>query len=304
MAVKAQTQTVAMRQSSVKTLQQVIAPIGQILLFVVSSSLLLSLIVVLLAALLSAGQPTLLRQVLTVLPLVIIDGLVLGFLYATVALGYTMVYGVLEFINFAHGEIYMVGAFVGGGLGLFLTSRGMMASMPAIAFVILALVLAMAFSGLLAWGQREKKWPDLAYHFLIAPDGRIFEGRDIAYEGETNTKYPLRDQVQVELMGDFGRQRVSPKQLDSLVKLTSWLCAEYSIDPIRMGGHNERAPRQTSCPGADLFRYIEDGQLTKWVSAILKGQRVEVKERPALPEGPTIYVGDPAGDPPATAPAK
>ena len=82
-----------------------------------------------------------------------------------------------------------------------------------------------------------------------APDGRIFQGRDIAYEGETNTKYPLRDQVQVELMGDFGRQRVSPKQLDSLVKITAWLCAEYSIDPILMGGHNERAPRQTSCPG-------------------------------------------------------
>src|SRR6266513_83590 len=28
-----------------------------------------------------------------------------------------------------------------------------------------------------SWGQREKKWPDLPYHFLIAPDGTIFEGR-------------------------------------------------------------------------------------------------------------------------------
>ncbi len=150
------------------------------------------------------------------------------------------------------------------------------------------------------WGQRDKKWPDLAYHFLIAPDGRIFEGRDIAYEGETNTKYPLRDQVQVELMGDFTKQRVSPQQLDSLVKLTAWLCSEYAIDPLLMGGHNDRAPRQTSCPGTDLYRYIEDGQLTKWVAALLKGQPVEVKERSALPDGPTIHVGDPAGDPPAT----
>ena len=154
-----------------------------------------------------------------------------------------------------------------------------------------------------SWGQREKKWPDLAYHFLIAPDGRIFEGRDIAYEGETNTKYPLRDQVQVELMGDFTKQRMSPKQLNSLVKLTSWLCAEYSIDPILMGGHNDRAPRQTSCPGTDLYRYIQDGQLTKWVGAIVKGQPANVKERPALPDGPTVYIGDPAGDPPPTAPA-
>ena len=154
------------------------------------------------------------------------------------------------------------------------------------------------------WGQREKKWPDLAYHFLIAPDGRIFEGRSLEYEGETNTKYPLKDQVQVELMGDFTKQRVTPKQLESLVKLNAWICDHYDIDPILMGGHNDRAPRQTSCPGTDPYRYISDGQLTKWVAAILKGQPVEVKEREALPEGPTIYIGDPAGDPPATAPAK
>ena len=40
-----------------------------------------------------------------------------------------------------------------------------------------------------AWGQREKNWPDLAYHFLIAPDGRIFEARSMEYEPESNTKY-------------------------------------------------------------------------------------------------------------------
>ncbi|MFH1074437.1 MAG: branched-chain amino acid ABC transporter permease [Candidatus Firestonebacteria bacterium] len=41
----------------------------------------------------------------------IVNGVTLGSVYALVALGYTMVYGVLEFINFAHGEIYMVGAY-------------------------------------------------------------------------------------------------------------------------------------------------------------------------------------------------
>jgi branched-chain amino acid transport system permease protein len=43
----------------------------------------------------------------------IINGLTLGSVYALVALGYTMVYGILELINFAHGEIYMVGAYLG-----------------------------------------------------------------------------------------------------------------------------------------------------------------------------------------------
>jgi len=42
----------------------------------------------------------------------LINGLVLGSVYALVALGYTMVYGILELINFAHGEVTMIGAMV------------------------------------------------------------------------------------------------------------------------------------------------------------------------------------------------
>jgi len=50
----------------------------------------------------------------------LINGLTLGGVYALVALGYTMVYGILELINFAHGEIYMLGAYIGIiALGLF-----------------------------------------------------------------------------------------------------------------------------------------------------------------------------------------
>jgi branched-chain amino acid transport system permease protein len=86
------------------------------------------------------------------LPLVIIDGLVIGFLYATIALGYTMVYGVLEFINFAHGEIYMVGAYTGGFLGIFLASQGLLDGLPPLLFVVVAMLLAMAVSGTLAMG--------------------------------------------------------------------------------------------------------------------------------------------------------
>ncbi|NDB12071.1 MAG: branched-chain amino acid ABC transporter permease, partial [Betaproteobacteria bacterium] len=42
----------------------------------------------------------------------IINGLVLGSMYALVALGYTMVYGIVNLINFAHGEVLMIGAMV------------------------------------------------------------------------------------------------------------------------------------------------------------------------------------------------
>jgi branched-chain amino acid transport system permease protein len=43
----------------------------------------------------------------------LINGITLGAVYALIALGYTMVYGILELINFAHGEIYMIGAYLG-----------------------------------------------------------------------------------------------------------------------------------------------------------------------------------------------
>jgi branched-chain amino acid transport system permease protein len=43
----------------------------------------------------------------------VINGLQLGFVYALIALGYTMVYGIIRLINFAHGDVFMIGAFVG-----------------------------------------------------------------------------------------------------------------------------------------------------------------------------------------------
>src|SRR5438876_2267014 len=90
-----------------------------------------------------------------------------------------------------------------------------------------------------AWGQREKHWPDLAYHFLIAPDGRIFEARSMDYEPESNTKYDLQGHIGVELMGNFETQRPSQKQIESCVKLVAWLCQEKQIDPNQIAGHKD-----------------------------------------------------------------
>jgi branched-chain amino acid transport system permease protein len=69
----------------------------------------------------------------------IINGLVLGSIYALVALGYTMVYGILELINFAHGEITMFGAMV--AIAIMTSLLGADASLP------VALVLALGFAG-------------------------------------------------------------------------------------------------------------------------------------------------------------
>src|SRR3954468_6201370 len=72
---------------------------------------------------------------------VAVDGIVLGFMYALIALGYTMVYGVLEFINFAHSEIFILGAFVGVEMLLMLQSAGQLATLHP-AFVLALIVVA------------------------------------------------------------------------------------------------------------------------------------------------------------------
>ncbi|MGE7918538.1 branched-chain amino acid ABC transporter permease [Viridibacillus sp. NPDC093762] len=55
---------------------------------------------------------------------ILIDGLVIGAFYALIALGYTMVYGIIKLLNFAHGDLYMLGSFVGFTILSFFTGDG------------------------------------------------------------------------------------------------------------------------------------------------------------------------------------
>jgi branched-chain amino acid transport system permease protein len=91
-----------------------------------------------------------LELALDILPQVLVDGIVLGFMYALIALGYTMVYGVLEFINFAHSEIFVLGAFVGVELLLLLESAGHLATLHPVFVLLLVIVTGMMLSGLAA----------------------------------------------------------------------------------------------------------------------------------------------------------
>ena len=71
----------------------------------------------------------------------LINGLALGSIYALIALGYTMVYGVLRFINFAHGDVFMLGAYVGLYSGRYLS--GKMEAGPSIGLAVAVLAISM-----------------------------------------------------------------------------------------------------------------------------------------------------------------
>ncbi len=91
-----------------------------------------------------------LQLLIGILPQVVLDGLILGFMYALIALGYTMVYGVLEFINFAHSEIFIAGAFVGVEIMLGLKHGGALDALPWPLILVLVLLAGMTASALLA----------------------------------------------------------------------------------------------------------------------------------------------------------
>ena len=74
------------------------------------------------------------------------NGIAWGSIYALIALGYTMVYGILRLINFAHGDVYMVGAFAAFYLARWTGAGGADASLPSALLVLLG---AMAFCALL-----------------------------------------------------------------------------------------------------------------------------------------------------------
>jgi branched-chain amino acid transport system permease protein len=72
------------------------------------------------------------------------NGLFVGSFYALVALGYSMVYGIIKLLNFAHGDIYMLGAFAGFGL---LTIAGSLATAGGFLALIVVLLIAMLATG-------------------------------------------------------------------------------------------------------------------------------------------------------------
>lgn len=87
------------------------------------------------------------QLVLELLPSTLADGLILGLLYATIALGYTMVYGVLGLINFAHSEIFMVGAVVAVELLTYVLAG---TPLHPVVQLVLAMIVAAAVSAALA----------------------------------------------------------------------------------------------------------------------------------------------------------
>lgn len=173
------------------------------------------------------------------------NGLTLGGIYALIALGYTMVYGILKFINFAHGDILMVGAYI----GLFVFD-GLRGSAPlgtwTFASFFIAMLVSMASSALLGMAIERVAYKPLRKATRLAPllsaiGVSFILSNSAAWMFGTQSRklnYPF-DNTPLDINGVV----ITPHQILILVvSLAMMIALKLFVDKSRMG----KAMRATS----------------------------------------------------------
>jgi len=108
----------------------------------------------------------------------------------------------------------------------------------------------------LASGKLKPAWFDIPYHYYISVDGKIGEGREIEYAGDTNTEYDPTGHALIVLEGSFGSDQPTEAQIESLEAMVKWLATKYKVDAHRIKGHRDYA--ETGCPGGNLEKLFPE----------------------------------------------
>ncbi len=175
----------------------------------------------------------------------LMNGLTLGGIYALIALGYTMVYGILKFINFAHGDILMVGAYIGLFVFDLLRGDSPLGLWTVVAFFI-AMLISMAGCGILGMAIERIAYKPLRRATRLAPllsaiGVSFILSNSAAWMLGTQSRkfnYPF-DNSSINLGGVI----ITPHQILILVvSITMMLALKLFIDNTRMG----KAMRATS----------------------------------------------------------
>lgn len=169
----------------------------------------------------------------------LVNGLAWGSIYALIALGYTMVYGVLRLINFAHGDVYMVGAFVGFFVAGALGAGAGLAGGAGLGVLLLVLVGAMVAASVLGYGIERlayrplRSYPRMAVLITAIGVSLLIENLGIVAWGGAPRSFP-------SLLGnrsfDVGGVSISSAQI--LIFVVSGLLAlglDWIIYNTRLG---------------------------------------------------------------------
>jgi branched-chain amino acid transport system permease protein len=97
----------------------------------------------------------------------LINGITLGSIYGLIAIGYTMVFGIIGMVNFAHGDVFMVSAFIALIAFLILTAWLSVSSVVLAVFIVL--IVAMLFTSIVNWAIERFAYRPLRGSFRLAP---------------------------------------------------------------------------------------------------------------------------------------
>jgi hypothetical protein len=104
--------------------------------------------------------------------------------------------------------------------------------------------------------RTKPAWPDLPYHYYVDHAGRIAEGRDVRYAGDTNTGYDTTNYIQVVVEGNFEQETPAPEQMATLRQTLVWLMLNWGVPPDKISIHKDHAP--TSCPGRNFVAVLPE----------------------------------------------
>ena len=174
----------------------------------------------------------------------LLNGLTLGSIYGLIAIGYTMVYGIIGMINFAHGDVFMLGGFA--ALITYLVLISLFAGLPVAIMLLVMLIVAMLMTSLWNWVIERVAYRPLRGSFRLAPLITAI-GMSIVLSNFIQVAQGPRNKPIPTMVGDvynFGGVSLSLKQIIIFVVTVVLLAAFWYIVNKTALGRAQRATEQ------------------------------------------------------------
>ncbi|NLS15368.1 branched-chain amino acid ABC transporter permease [Rhizobium sp. P40RR-XXII] len=174
----------------------------------------------------------------------LLNGLTLGSIYGLIAIGYTMVYGIVGMINFAHGDVFMLGGFA--ALITYLVLVSLVAGLPVAVLLLVMLIVAMLMTSLWNWVIERVAYRPLRGSFRLAPLITAI-GMSIVLSNFIQVAQGPRNKPIPTLVGDvynFGAVSLSLKQIMVFVITVVLLAAFWYLVNKTALGRAQRATEQ------------------------------------------------------------
>lgn len=216
--------------------------------------------------------------VTTELPFRVVGGLSTGGVYALIAIGYTLVYGVLQLINFAHSEVFMAGVLTGALLLGVILPDGATSQAQGLMFLGIALIPAMLASGLLAVGVeriayrplRKRGAPRLAYLISAIGMSLFLQYAVQVWRGVNPEAYPTT--LRARTVFEIGSLRVFNRDLVIIAAAAAMVVGLEAFVRRTRTGRALRAtaqdPEAAALMGVDIDRII---LITFFIGGLLAG---------------------------------